>query len=238
MAQQNEVISPYLPLQRQGNAVSLLGRRFTIGSNGLPERIETYFTPEMTGLSTTPKDVLKAPFRFVATAKGGSVEKWADQGVRYTEQTPGTVAWTASGTSAHLRMNVQGRIEFDGFVAYDIQVTALSDTELDDIYMDIPMSPDAARYMMGLNLKGGKRPASYDWKWEVATKNQDGAWIGDVNAGLNFSLRDEHYVRPLNTNFYLQKPLLLHPDIGNRRTGIGPELQRRPDHKKRGKPAL
>ena len=49
MAQQNEVISPYLPLQRQGNAVSLLGRRFTIGSSGLPERIETYFTPEMTG---------------------------------------------------------------------------------------------------------------------------------------------------------------------------------------------
>lgn len=219
MAQQNEVISPYLPLQRQGNAVSLLGRRFTIGSNGLPERIETYFTPEMTGLSTTPKDVLKAPFRFVATAKGGSVEKWADQGVRYTEQTPGTVAWTASGTSAHLRMNVQGRIEFDGFVAYDIQVTALSDTELDDIYMDIPMSPDAARYMMGLNLKGGKRPASYDWKWEVATKNQDGAWIGDVNAGLNFSLRDEHYVRPLNTNFYLQKPLLLPTSWGNAHKG-------------------
>ncbi|MGG7664314.1 glycoside hydrolase domain-containing protein [Dyadobacter sp. BHUBP1] len=219
MAQQNDVISPYLPLQRQGNTISLLGRRFTVGSNGLPERIETYFTPEMTGLSTTPKDVLKAPFRFVVTAKGGSVEKWADQGVRYTEQSPGTVAWTAAGTSSHLRMDVTGHIEFDGFVAYDVQVTALSDTELDDIYMDIPMSPDAARYMMGLNLKGGKRPASYDWKWEVATKNQDGAWIGDVNAGLNFSLRDEHYVRPLNTNFYLQKPLLLPTSWGNANKG-------------------
>lgn len=219
MAQQNEVISPYLPLQRQGNAVSLLGRRFTVGANGLPERIETYFTPEMTGLSATPKEVLKAPFRFVATAKGGNVEKWTDQGVRYTEQSPGTVAWTASGTSAHLRMDVTGHIEFDGFVAYDVKVTALADTELDDIYMDIPMSQDAARYMMGLNLKGGKRPASYDWKWEVATKNQDGAWIGDVNAGLNFSLRDEHYVRPLNTNFYLQKPLLLPTSWGNANKG-------------------
>jgi hypothetical protein len=219
MAQKNEVISPYLPLQRQGNAVSLLGRRFTIGSNGLPERIETYFTPEMTGLSNAPKDVLKAPFRFVAVSKNGGTEKWADQGVRYTEQTPGTMAWTASGTSAHLRMDVTGHIEFDGFVAYDLKVTALADAELDDIYMDIPMSPDAARYMMGLNLKGGKRPASYDWKWEVATKNQDGAWIGDVNAGLNFSLRDEHYVRPLNTNFYLQKPLLLPASWGNGNKG-------------------
>ena len=27
-------------------------------------------------------------------------------------------------------------------------------------------------------------------------------WIGDVNAGMQFTLKDEHYVRPLNTNFY------------------------------------
>lgn len=219
IAQKNEVISPYLPLQRQGNAISLLGRKFTVAGNGLPERIETYFTPEMTGLSTTPKDVLNAPFRFVAATQGGSIENWTDQGVRFTEQAPGTVAWAASSTSAHLRMDVTAHIEFDGFVAYDVKMTALSDIGLDDIYMDIPMSPAASRYMMGLNLKGGKRPASYDWKWEVATKNQDGAWLGDVNAGLNFSLRDEHYVRPLNTNFYLQKPLLLPTSWGNGHKG-------------------
>ena len=32
--------------------------------------------------------------------------------------------------------------------------------------------------------------------------------MGDVNAGLQFTLKDEHYVRPLNTNFYLSKPLV------------------------------
>ena len=64
-------------------------------------------------------------------------------------------------------------------------------------------------YMMGLGQKGGYRPDSmYRWKWDVARKNQDGAWVGAVNAGLQYSLRDEHYTRPLNTNFYLQKPLL------------------------------
>ena len=44
---------------------------------------------------------------------------------------------------------------------------------------------------------------------ESWTHNQDGAWIGDVNAGLQFMLRDDHYVRPLNTNFYLSKPLVM-----------------------------
>lgn len=53
------------------------------------------------------------------------------------------------------------------------------------------------------------RPENFSWKWDVAKKNQDGAWLGNVNAGLQFSLRDEKYSRPLNTNFYLQKPLIL-----------------------------
>ena len=72
---------------------------------------------------------------------------------------------------------------------------------------------------MGLGQKGGLRPADLEWKWDVKTKNQDGAWIGNVNAGLQFSLRDEKYSRPLNTNFYLQKPLLLPASWGNEGKG-------------------
>jgi hypothetical protein len=68
-------------------------------------------------------------------------------------------------------------------------------------------------------LKGEQRPDSVLWKWDVANKNQDGAWIGNVNAGLHYSLRDENYVRPLNTNFYLQKPLLLPTSWGNDNKG-------------------
>jgi hypothetical protein len=40
-----------------------------------------------------------------------------------------------------------------------------------------------------------------------------------VNAGLQYSLHDENYVRPLNTNFYLQKPLLLPTSWGNGTNG-------------------
>jgi hypothetical protein len=73
--------------------------------------------------------------------------------------------------------------------------------------------------MMGLGQKGGKCPDDFHWKWEVATKNQDGAWLGGVNAGIQFSLRDEQYARQLNTNFYLQKPLLLPSSWGNENKG-------------------
>src|ERR1700744_438122 len=59
--------------------------------------------------------------------------------------------------------------------------------------------------VMPVRYKAKSRPA---WKWDVQN-NQDGAWIGAVNAGIEFHLRDEHYRRPLNTNFYHQQPLLM-----------------------------
>nr|MDQ6890664.1 DUF6067 family protein [Bacteroidota bacterium] len=106
-------------------------------------------------------------------------------------------------------------LEFDGFVAYIVKVTALEDVGFKEITMQIPFKKDATKYMMGLGQKGGNRPENFEWKWDVTRKNQDGAWIGNVNAGLQYSLRDEKYVRPLNTNFYLQKPLLLPTSWGN-----------------------
>jgi hypothetical protein len=33
--------------------------------------------------------------------------------------------------------------------------------------------------------------------------------VGDVNAGLQFTLKDDHYIRPLNTNFYQLRPLVM-----------------------------
>ncbi len=62
--------------------------------------------------------------------------------------------------------------------------------------------------MTGLGRKGGVRPDGFEWSWD-AERNQDSVWLGDVNAGLQLSLRDDAYSRPLNTNFYHLKPLVL-----------------------------
>ncbi len=218
IAQQNDVIKPYIPLVVKDNSIALLGRKVVLDKTGFPKSIQTYFTPEMTSFSSKAKDVINAPINLIAE-NGSGIEKWQPKGVKFTEKQAGTVKWEATNTSADLQMDVTGSIEFDGFAAYTVKVTALRDVDLKDIRMEIPFNKDAAKYMMGLNLKGEKRPASYEWKWDVPHKNQDGAWIGDVNAGLQYSLRDENYVRPLNTNFYLQKPLLLPTSWGNDNKG-------------------
>ncbi|WP_240975072.1 glycoside hydrolase domain-containing protein [Chitinophaga fulva] len=216
LAQDNAVIAPYTPLEMKDSVISLLGRKVGIHKDGFPAQIQTFFTPEMTSLSNQAKNIFTEPvhFHFIAAADGKDL-KWKNNGWQITSREAGKISWKATNTTTGLQMDVQAALEFDGYMDYTVKVTALEDVALKDITLHLPFEKGAAKYMMGLNQKGGLRPEKIDWKWDVQHKNQDGAWLGDVNAGLQFTLRDEHYVRPLNTNFYLQKPLLLPVSWGN-----------------------
>nr|MBU3860740.1 hypothetical protein [Flavobacterium sp. MC2016-06] len=220
LAQENSVIAPYTALTVKEAEISLLGRKLILNSDGFPAQIQTFFTPEMTSVSTKANNVLTAPtaFHFI-DASGKETLKWKNSGLKFTKKEAGTVSWESVSTSQSLQMDVTGSIEFDGFVQYTVKITALEDVSFNDINFNLPMQPSASKYMMGLGQKGGDRRQTFDWKWDVAHKNQDGAWIGNVNSGLQFSLRDEKYSRPLNTNFYLQKPLLLPTSWGNDNKG-------------------
>lgn len=215
MAQKNTVIAPYKPLVVKNNTVELLGRKVEVNSDGFPKQIQTFFTPEMTEYADAPNNLLTEAIHFHFLNTAGKNIKLKSQGVQFIKQGPGTVQWTATSANDSLQMEVTASIEFDGFIAYTVKIKALQDVSFKDINMHIPFKRDVAKYMMGLGQKGGYRPENFEWKWDVSHKNQDGAWIGNVNAGLQYSLRDEKYVRPLNTNFYLQKPLILPSSWGN-----------------------
>ncbi len=220
MAQENSVIAPYTPLSVSDTVISLLGRKVLLNKDGFPAQIQTFFTPEMTSVGTKSNDLFTEPlhFHFFDTA-GKQPLKWKTNGINFIKKEPGTVAWQCANTSAALQMDVNAALEFDGFLSYTVKLTALEDVAFNDISFHLPMQAEYAKYLMGLGLKGGSRPDTLLWKWDVAHKNQDGAWIGNVNAGVQFSLRDENYSRPLNTNFYLQKPLLLPTSWGNSNKG-------------------
>jgi hypothetical protein len=219
MAMNDEVIQPYAPLRVEGQAVSLLGRKVILGPSGLPRSIESYFSEEMTSVGQSPKQVLSESMQFLAEGADGKQLALKNNTLKFTETKEGIVRWEGLSTASDIQLSVQGQLEFDGFVSYSVKVTALNDVSLKDLRMEIPMTKASSKYMMGLEQPGGYRPPSLKWKWDVANKNQDGAWIGDINGGLQFSLRDENYSRPLNTNFYLQKPLRLPASWGNEGKG-------------------
>lgn len=220
LAANDEVIAPYTPIEVSGHTLSILGRKLEIGANGLPKQITTYFSPYMTKLDNVGKPLLSAGFDFEVSRNNKTDFRWTHaKSVEIKKESGGVASWTTTSTTDGLTLEVTGRLEFDGFVTYSMKLTAQHDIRLGNTRMRIPIRKPFAKYMLGLGQRGGIRPNQFNWTWDVANKNQDGAWIGDVNGGMQFSLRAENYSRPLNTNFYLQKPLNLPPSWGN--TGKG-----------------
>lgn len=188
--------------------VQVFGREVSIGVDGLPTSIRSFFAPELTHRTDRPRDVIAGPVRLVFESADGREIPVVVGASEVAPRPPGAAEWSSSSTAGPLSVDLDARLEFDGNIDFEVAVTTSEGIDLGDIRLEIPYAADVARYMLGMGRVGGYRPDSLDWKWEVR-HNQDGAWMGDVNAGLQFSLRDDRYERPLNTNFYLSKPLVM-----------------------------
>ncbi len=209
------IIQPFTPVAIGGTSrreLSVLGRTVTLGASGLPDRIVSYFTPDLT-LGTLPESVLARPVN-LRVMVAGQPEAIRPQAFQVQQEARGRVTWTAQSRSASFRMAVNGALEYDGMLDYRIELEALKDVSIDDIVMPVALVPDAAEYMLGLGRKGGMRPDRVDWTWKVEN-HQEGVWLGGIHKGLQYVLRDDNYERPLNTNFYLSKPLNLPPSWYN-----------------------
>jgi hypothetical protein len=202
------VVLPYIPVKVKGRTLSCLGRNISLGDMGFPVSIRSYFTPEVTGIGETHREVLADPIQLIIEGIRGNVIPWQQQALKLKHQAEGVAVWKSHANAGPFHMDCDARLEFDGYIDFCVKLTTSRNTEVKDIRLEIPMVRDIAVYMMGMGRKGGFRPSEFLWKWEQKF-NQDSVWLGDVNAGLQAGFRDDRYSRPLNTNFYLLKPLIL-----------------------------
>ena len=197
----DEVIAPYTPLVMKDKTISCLGREIKLSDLGLPEHITSYFKETMTGIGTNGRSVLAAPMELAAD--GGA---WENLNFEITKHKQGAIAWKALNQNSRFLMDLEGEMESDGNIEYKVTLIAREDASVEDVALRTHLASGVGRYMMGLGEKGGYCPNDLRWKWDVE-KNQDAVWVGDVNAGIQIRLYDNKYERPLNTNFYHQKPL-------------------------------
>jgi hypothetical protein len=212
---QGFIVQPFVAVDTggaQGRELSVLGRKVLLGASGLPDRILSYFTPDVT-LGVEPFPVLAAPIE-LRVLIAGEAEQFRAEPFIVRREAAGRVSWSTENRSAHLRMTVAGALEYDGMLDYRIELQALKTVQVEDIRLPVVLVPEAAEYMLGLGRKGGRRPHLVDWKWMVEN-HQEGVWLGGINRGLQYVLRDNNYERPLNTNFYQSKPLNLPPSWWN-----------------------
>lgn len=212
------IAKPFTPVIINGNALTILGREIILGTNGLPEKIKSFFASEMTYLKANPEPIVDAPFTFNVLGKNKKKEEWRSKGYKIEQSYKSEAHWNVLNESDNFNLRINGSLEYDGTLNYQIELTSKKDQEVSDILLEIPMDQDAAEMMVGLGRKGGKRPDKFLWKWDV-NYHQEGAWMGNVNKGLQYVLRDNKYERPLNTNFYHNKPLILPESWGNNGKG-------------------
>ena len=214
LAADDSVVAPFIPITVQDSVITILGRSLSIASTGFPSSIVSFFSPENTSFVKPGKELLAAPIRMVVENSKGRPESWKNSGFDITKRAQGAVAWTSTSSAGPIEISLRAQMEFDGYVDFRVTLTAKENTTVRDIRLEIPLRREVTTYSMGMGLKGGFRPDSLSWQWDVK-RNQDSFWVGDVNAGLECSFRDENYVRPLNTNFYQLKPLNLPPSWYN-----------------------
>ncbi len=207
LAENDEIVKPYIPLKINGKEIECLGRKVSLNNYGFPESIQSFFTEEMTSIGNGATPVLSSPIRFVIEQNRKELT-WENQSFNMTTPAAGAAYWTSQNKAGDLDITTSGKMEFDGFMEYKVTVKANKDAIFNDMRVEIPLNGSIAKYWLGMGKVGSYIPNKYDWKWDIKN-SQEGYWIGDVNAGIHTVFRDENYVRPLNTNFYELKPLIL-----------------------------
>ncbi|MCX6143615.1 MAG: DUF6067 family protein [Ignavibacteriales bacterium] len=200
--------------KRRTRAIDILGRTVEIGKDGLPSRMSTFFEPSNQFIVRTAQQLMSQPLRFVIVLEDGTQLQMKPGTLRFTKETPVATEWTVTNTSPDVDVMCSGRLEFDGFIDYHLALNSKKALKLNDIRLELPLTKDKAKYMMGLNHEGGLRPSEWHWQWDT-TKNQDMLWIGDVNGGMRIKWKAENYIRPLINIYYSYGPLRMPPSWGN-----------------------
>ena len=208
------ITHPYMPVRRNGNRLFILGRTMDIAPGGLPAAITSFFEPSNQFLKAEGEPLLSQPFRFVIETNNGHTIRLKPGRLVFTDRPPSVISWQVLCESDDCELTCQGNLEYDGFTDFRLTLSAHRNLSVKDIRLEIPVTKDKARYMMGLNHEGGLRTPDWTWKWDT-TKNQDMLWLGDVNGGLRIKWKAENYRRPLINIYYAFGPLNLPPSWGN-----------------------
>ena len=204
----NLIIKPFKEIKIDQNNLEFLGRKIELNKMGLPEGILSFFSPEMTYIKDEPENILSEKMDFKVKNINGDFEKFENSLFNISKDNRASVNWISENESKNFNLVISGMLEYDGMMDYKIQLIAKNDVKLNDVSLKISFKKEAAKYMLGLGNKGGELNNNINWQWDI-NKHQEGLWLGNINKGLQYVLRDNNYERPLNTNFYRSKPLNL-----------------------------
>lgn len=204
----NVVTRPFLPIIRRADTLKILGRELVLGDSGLPRQIRSFFNTGNTAIEDRPtREVLASPLHFVVETGDGPVTFKVTKST-FTCELKGAVSWKTVSRAQGIELSVDGLLEYDGFADFRCRITSADPIKVKDIRLEMDVAAGAATYFMGIGQKGGKCPASVDWKWNAGV-NQDGFWLGAVNGGFKLQLYGANWRTPLINCYYHFRELMI-----------------------------
>ncbi|WP_105619865.1 glycoside hydrolase domain-containing protein [Vallitalea okinawensis] len=200
----SSITKPFTPIGVNDDQLNILGRRIILNTEGFPQSIKSFFSETMNEMTDDSTDILNGPIKFNVKLEDETLT-FNEHGYNFITEQDSKVEWVSTKIHELLELRCNSSLEYDGFMRYEIKVTAKEDASIQDIVMEIPFTKYSSRYAMGLGLKGGHAPDELEWKWNK--NHQDALWLGNVNAGLQCKFKDENYDRPFVNVYYNQRPL-------------------------------
>jgi len=172
----DEVVAPYTPLVVEPPVIRCLGRSVRFASSGLPESIQS-----------GRQELLARPIALVVETSAGLIG-FSGGAPRIRSIAPGAAECEADSGAEAIDMTCRAKMEFDGYLNYRVTLKARRPIDLADIRLEVPLRREMATYMMGLERKGGLRPAEWKWAWNI-DRATNMVWLGEVDGGLHCKLK-------------------------------------------------
>jgi len=164
---------PWTPIKTDANNVHVLGRTYAISNAALPATIETRHHA-----------ILAGPIELTSSAA------WIKQSAAIIASGPDAVTWRGELLGDRAKLTVTNRIEFDGFMLIDLDLTGSA--TLDNLELVIPLKAECATLMQ--NYRAAPGPGSRTARYTGAVPDRYTSppfitqWIGTDHFGLEFSI--------------------------------------------------
>ena len=182
-------LSASSPLEIDGSTIKLSQSKIELDKNGFPKQIQTFYNQ-----SKTQTDLLfeNIHFHFVRKNDGKNIVL-RNSGIEFLNASnvskhKKNVKWKVTSENDSLKMEIAGAINSDGLLLYKVKVTALQAIGLKDVTMHIPFIKTVPTRIWGFGIAESNRPEKVEWKWDGDFKNQNGAWLGNQDAGIKYIL--------------------------------------------------
>ncbi len=182
----------YKDVTRDGNTIRATEKQVKVGQNGLP-----------TSIKVGKHEVLARPYEFVVKTSKGEVAFDGGE-LKYTEATSGSISWQSQAKKQGIGFMCRAKLEYDGYVHYEIEASADEDIKVNDICLQTKYTPYSSKYFMGAGHDGGLCPTAHRWDWKGSW---DSYWIGGAEAGVRVEFRGGSYNGPLMRDYTPKQPI-------------------------------